>query len=134
MGAATEAEVAPDVRLTKAVADELEGMPKAQADAVRVVLDRVGRVEGEPVDLPGAAPGTQYLALTPPGRKAPAVIYRPMLPEEDGDWLVTSLIPREQWNAWSAILQTALSNPAVTAAVAGAATAFIRAMVQGAKG
>jgi hypothetical protein len=87
----------PDVRLTVAAADEIKQM---DPDEIGRVLGRVGRGEGEPVDLPGAPPGTQYLALRPESPKAPVVIYRPMLPNEDGDWLVTSLIPQDNFNAW----------------------------------
>jgi hypothetical protein len=99
------------VRLTTAVNDEIRDMTGAEADAVWAAIERIGRAEGEPVDLPGAPPGTQYLALTPSGGKGPVVIYRPMLPGEDGDWLVASLIAREQYDAWRALVRAAVEQP-----------------------
>ena len=95
-----EARGTPDVRLTNAVADAIKGMEPDEADAVVRVIERLDSAEGDPADLPGAPPGTQYLAITPENPKAPVVIYRPMLRNEDGDWLVTSLIPRDKYYAW----------------------------------
>ncbi len=128
-----EAGQVPDVRLTVAVADEINGLPKAQADAVRDTIKRIGQDVGEPVDLPDAPPGTEYLALTPVNREAPVVIYRPMLPKEDGDWLVTSLIAPDQYKAWQRIVRAALENPALTATAATAAWALIRALTRAAR-
>jgi hypothetical protein len=89
-----------DVRLTNAVADAIKGLEPDEAEAVIRVIERLDSAEGEPADLPGAPPGTQYLAITPENPKAPVVIYRPMLSNEEGDWLVTSLIPRDNYHAW----------------------------------
>jgi hypothetical protein len=123
----------PDVRITNAVADELEKLPHTQAHSVQQVIDTIGETDGEPFDLPGAPPGTQYLARVPAARGAPAVIYRPMLPAEDGDWLVTSLAPRGQYNAWRKALVDALPT-AGGVAVGAVVGAVIHALTRGRQG
>jgi hypothetical protein len=127
---------APDVRMTKAVAGELQQMSRQRRAAVTATIDRIGLDRGEPADVPGAPAGTEYLALTPHDHRAPIVVYRPMLPEEDGDWLVTSLVAREQYDRWRKALMDALpSAEAAVGTVAGAALlALIRAITRSGSG
>jgi hypothetical protein len=98
------------VRLTVAVDEEIRAMTEAEAHAVWAVIKRIGRANGDRLDLPGAPPSKQYFALTPSDPKAPVVIYRPMLPEEDGDWLVSSLIARDQYDAYTSSGRAAADN------------------------
>jgi hypothetical protein len=136
MVSASAAAQAPDVRMTKAVADELRQLPRQQRTAVTSTIGRVGLDRGEPVDVP-APPGTEYLALTPTDRKAPIVVYRPMLPGEDGDWLVTSLVARAQYDTWRKALVDAVPGvaEAATGALFGAVlVALIRALTRAGSG
>ena len=116
---------AGDIRVARTVLDEIKGLEPPEADAVRETIDSIGATEGEPVDIPVAPPGTAYLALAPADQAAPVVIYRPMLPDENGDWLVTALMDRDDYEVQQeAQRHGLLRDPAVRTAVTAAATAI----------
>jgi hypothetical protein len=109
-------------RVARPVADEIEAMdpPSRQALAQHVV--DISDAVGEPIDIPGAPPGTSYLAFVPPEPNLPVIVYRPMRPDEDGDWLVTALLDRETYTQQRiAEVGGLLSNPAVRAGIQAAA-------------
>ncbi len=116
---------AGNIRVARTVLDEIKGLEPPEADAVRETIDSIRTTDGVPVDIPVAPPGTAYLALAPADPAAPVVIYRPMLPDEGGDWLVTALMDREDYGVQREAQRNGLlRDPAVRTAVTAAATAI----------
>ena len=116
---------AGNIRVARTVLGEIKGLEPPEADAVKETIDSIGTAEGVPVDIPVAPPGTAYLALAPSDQAAPVVIYRPMLPDEGGDWLVTALMDRDDYEVQrEAQRRGLLHDPAVRTAVTAAATAI----------
>jgi hypothetical protein len=108
----------------------------AEAVAVNRAIDRVGTVPGRRIDLPTAPRGTPYYALRTSNPDAPVIIYRKMRDDEDGDWLVVSLMTPAQYRQQQEVEQSGYSTtPAVRqevkVAADTAATAAVRAFPGG---
>ena len=69
------------------------------AERSRIVPLPTGKQLTLPV--PGDPPGTTYRALLPEPERAPAVIYRPAFANEQGKWLVTTLMDRQAYRVYS---------------------------------
>jgi hypothetical protein len=112
------------VRVARTVIDEIGQLPPKEAKAVQAAIRSIGSTAGQPIDIPGAPPGVTYLALAPDLRSAPIVIYRPLLPDEEGDWLVTALIDPDTYeHQREAERRGWLDDPLFRAAITGAAAA-----------
>ena len=80
----------------------LQAVAPSQADAVSGAINDIPDNPGNPgrrLNLPGAPPAEPFLAVEPRDPDAPAVIYRRTTPEEDGDWLVVSLMSQDDYRA-----------------------------------
>jgi hypothetical protein len=102
--------------------DRLGGYP---AHAVQAAIRTIGIEPGEPIDLPNARPETPYQVQKPADPAAPVIVYRRTQPEEQGDYLVVSLMTREEYRQQKLDEQSeALRDPAVRRDIAvGAGTA-----------
>jgi hypothetical protein len=92
-----------EVLVAPAVLERLRGLPGAVASAVASTILQIPNEVGTPLDLPvpGDPPGTRYRALLPDAEDAPAVIYRRALQGEPGTWLVTTLMDRSAYRAYT---------------------------------
>jgi hypothetical protein len=91
-----------DIWLTaaaEAAFSTLQAAAPAQAEAVSDAINDITVSAGQRIDLPGAPPGEPFLAKEPRDPEAPAVIYRHATIEEQGEWLVVSLMGRDDYNA-----------------------------------
>jgi hypothetical protein len=117
------------------VETQLANLPSSeQADAVNDAIDSIGTVPGIPIDLPTADPGHPYQALRTNDPDAPVVIYRKTRPDEEGDFVVVSLMTPEQYTQQKADEKSGLlTQPAVREAIrvtAGAAAQAAVSMVE----
>lgn len=115
------------------VEERIVKLEKAQATAVNRAIDRIGTVPGRRIDLPTAPPGTPYYALQTSNPGAPVVIYREMRKEEDGDYLVVSLMTPGQFRQQQEVEESGiLDDPALRQEVRvvanTAATTAVRAI------
>ncbi len=95
--------------------------------------------EGVPVriDVPGAPPSREYLAILPSRRDAPAVIYRSLEPSEDpdgGGWLVTTLIDRAEFGDYRHAELTGILDDPVVSQVAASVAGTVSSIVSGSIG
>lgn len=76
--------------------------PGVAGSVARAILS-IPEDEGKPIPLrvPGDTPGTTYRVLLPDSAQAPAVIYRKLSPHDDHKWLVTALMDRDAYLAYS---------------------------------
>jgi hypothetical protein len=91
-----------DIWLTPAVSrvlDELERSAPAHARAVNAAIRDIGVKQGVRLNIPTEPPAEPFLAVRPTLRDAPVVIYRRTTPEEQGDWLVVSLMKPDDYRA-----------------------------------
>jgi hypothetical protein len=77
----------------------LQATTPSQAAAVRDAIDDIAVRPGRPMILPGLPPGESFFAKEPRDPKAPAVIYRDAASDEEGRWLVVSLLDRNDYHA-----------------------------------
>jgi hypothetical protein len=118
-----------DIWLTAAARHELQALRSDEKQAVSETINAIGQRRGVRLDIPVARDAEPFLALEPPVRHAPVVIYRRTTPEERGDWLVVSLMDRHDYDAARrAEGMLAVAPPAVReivhAAVAGTVSTF----------
>jgi hypothetical protein len=118
-----------DIWLTAAARGELEVLSPEAKLAVVETISAIGDRRGERLDIPVASAAEPFLALEPAVRQAPVVIYRRTTPEERGDWLVVSLMKRDEYDAARRAEEALAVAPAsvrdiVNAAVAGTASTF----------
>jgi hypothetical protein len=113
-----------EIRVTRRAQEQINALDDAGARAVDWAIQGIGERTSEPIKLPGAPPGTTYLAL--PARNAtagPVIIYRPLLPDEGDGWLILSLLSREEYRNIRQAEELVATSPAareiVDAAVAG---------------
>jgi hypothetical protein len=117
-----EARRAPRIAVVQPVIQAINALRADQANAVRAAIRTIGIEPGEPVDLPTAPPGYSYQAQRPRFATAPVVIYRRSQPDEQGDWLVVSLMTPEEFRQQKQDEQSeALRNPDVRRDIAIAA-------------
>jgi hypothetical protein len=106
-----------DIWLTAAAGTAFSGLQAtapSQAVAVNEAINDINVRPGQPIDLPGAPPAEPFLAKEPNDPRAPVVIYRRATTDEEGDWLVVSLMNRDDYRAARQAEQTlALAPPAV---------------------
>jgi hypothetical protein len=112
---------------------ELRKTRPAEATAVNGAIDSIGTVAARRIDLPTAPPGTPYYALRTSSPDAPVVIYREMREDEDGDYLVVSLMTPGQYRQQQEVEESGiLHDPAlrreVRAVANTAATTAVRAI------
>ena len=107
--------VTSDVLVAQAVLDRLEMLAEAnpeQAATVAHAILTVGQAKAAPIriDLPNGPSGSKYMALAPSNPDAPVIIYRRRVPEVDGGsgWLVTALLPREEYQQYREAERTGL--------------------------
>jgi hypothetical protein len=111
---------------------ELRETQSAEAAAVDGAIDRIGIVPGRRIDLPTAPAGTPYYALRTSDPDAPVIIYRQMRKDEDGDYLVVSLMTPSQYRQQqeaeeSGILDDPSIRQEVVVVANTAATSAVRA-------
>ncbi len=118
---------ASGIRVTRPVIDELQKITDAGlAGTLRRYINSIPQLEGTPIDIPGAPAGTQYLALVPDEPELPVIVYRPTLPGEQGEWLVTALLDRDTYGQQKqAEKRGLLQNDAVRAGIQAAAMAAV---------
>ena len=112
---------------------EVEKVRPAEAAAVNRAINSIGTVPGRRIDLPTAPPGTPYYALRTSNPDAPVVIYRELRGDEDGDYLVVSLMTPGQYRQQQEVEESGvLDDPALRQEVRvvanTAATTAVRAM------
>lgn len=113
---------APRIAVAQPVIQAINTLRADQAAAVQTAIRTIGVEPGEPVDLPTAPPGYPYQAQRPPLATAPVLIYRGTRPDEQGDWLVVSLMTPEEFRQQKQDEQSAaLHNPDVRRDIAIAA-------------
>lgn len=91
-----------EIWLTAAAEEEFNRLQAAEprsAAAVHAAIDAIPSKPGRRLDLPGANQAEPFLAEEPGVSGAPVVIYRRTTPEEAGDWLVVSLMKRDDYRA-----------------------------------
>jgi hypothetical protein len=88
-----------DIWLTPAARNALEKLPPAQAGAVNSAIGDITAGPGQQIDLPGAPTAEPFLAKEPHDSDAPALIYRRATTGEPGNWLVVSLMKRDDYRA-----------------------------------
>jgi len=105
-----------DVLVAQIVVDKMHQLDRGVAAAVARTILRVPDAAGVPIPLnvPGDPAGTVYWALSPGTGGAPVVIYRKVLPGEDGRWRVTTLMDPAAYRAYS----NGLANDPVVQGVA----------------
>lgn len=113
-----------DIWLTTAARAALEKLPPAQAQAVNAAIHGIPSRPGQRLNIPGAPTAEPFLATEPEDPDAPIVIYRRTTPDEEGDWLVVSLMNPGDYRAARRAEQTLAAAPPavrdlVNAAVAG---------------
>jgi hypothetical protein len=116
-----------DIWLTaaaEAAFGELKATAPDQADAVSDAINDITVRPGQRINLPGAPPAEPFLAKEPRDPGAPAVIYRRTTTDEPGEWLVVSLMNRDDYRAARQAEQTLAAAPPavrdfVNAVVAG---------------
>lgn len=125
MSASADSPPASGIRVTRPVMDELWKIADpGEGAALRRYINSIPQAVGTPVDIPGAPPGTQYLAIVPEESELPVIVYRPALPDEQGEWLVTALLPRETYQQQKqAEKRGLLQNDTVRAGILAAALA-----------
>ncbi len=117
-----DARRAPRIAVVQPVIQAIDTLRADQAAAVRTAIRAIGIEPGEPVDLPTAPAGYPYQAQRPPLATAPVLIYRESRPDEQGDWLVVSLMTPEEFRQQKQDEQSAaLRNPDVRRDIAIAA-------------
>jgi hypothetical protein len=117
------------------VSNELRTMRSAdprKASSVDAAIRSIPRSMGEPLRIP--LPGTgarKYQAILPAESDAPAVVYRRLGPDEDvdGNWLVTALIDRNEYEEYRhAERRGIVDNPVVgkiAVTIAGTASSIV---------
>jgi hypothetical protein len=75
----------------------IKELDQKQAEAVNGAIDSIGTVPGTRIDLPTADPAYPYYALLTSDPDAPVIIHRKTRPDEEGDWLVVSLMTPQQY-------------------------------------
>jgi hypothetical protein len=113
-----------DIRITQSALQQLNALDDADAQAVDAAIQAIDAGTREPVRLPGAPPGTSYLAR--PTRRnpgGPVIIYRPLLPDEGDGWLIVSLLKPEEYRdlrqAEELVATSSAAREIVNAIVAG---------------
>jgi hypothetical protein len=89
------------VVVARAVVDAVTHLPLHQQQAIVQALQHLDEHEGQPIHLtvPSAPPGSEWLALPPPGdRMAPVIIYRRMPPGDGGAFRIAALMPRADYD------------------------------------
>jgi hypothetical protein len=112
-----------DIWLTEAARDALQRLPRAQAVAVNAAISDIPSKPGRQLNVPGAPPAERFLAAEPHGRDAPIVIYRRTAPDEQGDWLVVSLMSRDDYRAARHAEETLAAAPPIVRQIVSAAVA-----------
>lgn len=112
-----------DIWLTTAARAELDKLPPAQAEAVNDAIGDIPANPGQPLDIPGAPPAEPFLAKEPRDPDAPAVIYRRTTTEEQGHWVVVSLMNRADYRAFRHADQQLGSYPPAVREIVNAAVA-----------
>lgn len=117
------------------VVERIRELDPRLAAAVNRAIDRIVTDPGTVIDLPTGNPGNPYRALNTSSRdpNAPVIIYRRARRDEDGDFLVVSLMSPEQYRQQRADEQSGiLKDPAVReeirVAAGTAATVAVRAI------
>ena len=100
-----------EIWLTAAARTALEKLPPAQARAVNSTIRDIPSKPGQRLNIPGAPQAEPFLAAQPENPDAPVVIYRRTTPDEQGDWLVVSLMNRDDYHAARRAEQTLASAP-----------------------
>jgi hypothetical protein len=88
--------------LTRAAEKAFSELQAAAPDRAAAVADAINEIPvkpGDPFSLPGAPLAEPFLAKEPSDAGAPAVIYRRATTNESGEWLVVSLLNREDYRA-----------------------------------
>src|ERR1700722_7278201 len=91
-----------DIWLTAAAEtafSELRATVPGQAAAVSDAINDIIVRPGQPTNLPGAPPAEPFLVKEPSDPSAPVVIYRRATTDEQGKWLVVSLMNRDDYRA-----------------------------------
>lgn len=115
-----------EIWLTEAARSALARLPRAQAQAVNRAIREIPSKPGRRLRIPGAPPAEPFLAAVPENREAPVVVYRRSTPEEDGDWLVVSLMNRgDYYTACRAEEALAAAPPAVRESVEAVVAATV---------
>jgi hypothetical protein len=100
---------ASDVRLSEVVVDALRHLPPHAASAVAGAIRRIGDGNGVMLRITTpSAPGIPYFAMVPANADAPVAIYRKLRPHEDGEYLVTAIINRENFDTYRCAEQQGL--------------------------
>ncbi len=100
---AEQAEPQDEVLVSPDVIAKMRTLPRTVAAAVADTILRIPSSSGHPFrfEVPGDPPDTKYQALAPKMEQAPAVIYRATMGDEHGRWLVTALLDRAAYNAYT---------------------------------
>jgi hypothetical protein len=121
---ANQAAGTAQVRISNTVVEAMEALPRPQRAAVGAAIERIGQEAGKRLKItpPGSGKGN-YLAMTPDDNKAPVVIYRKLMPFEDGDFLVTGLADRASYAEYEKADEQGLLDSTVGKLFIGAAIA-----------
>jgi hypothetical protein len=118
-----------DIRITAVAEAALNALGARQADAVSDAISSIPVTNGERIDLPGVQPPSPFLVTEPADRSAPVVLYRAAARGEEGDWIVVSLIKRDEYEAARKAERTLAGSPPAVRdlanAVAGTLAAFV---------
>lgn len=97
------------------VVERIKELDQRQALAVNRAIDSIVTDPGTVIDLPTGDPANPYRALrSGSGLDAPVIIYRRARKDEDGDFLVVSLMSSEQYRQQRADERSGILNdPAV---------------------
>ena len=108
-----------EIRVTRSAKEQMGALDASDARAVDAALASLDDREGRPINLPGAPAGTSFLAMpTVVRRHGPVIIYRPLLPSEDGmGWLVVSVLSDEDFRNITRTEEYVAESPAAKAFV-----------------
>jgi hypothetical protein len=116
------------VQVAQTVINEMEDrLPRGQAAAVARAIQRIGTEVGTrssvplKINVPGAPPGSRYLAAIPDDEQAPVVIYREPA-DKVSNYLVAALADRDTYRKYERAEQQGLLDDPVAKSVAEAVT------------
>lgn len=112
------------VRLSHSATSVLRGLQPAEARSVVYAIARIKSGAGRSLKIqPPNVPGGTYRCVVPDDDAAPVVIYRALTSSEHGDYLVTALTDRQEFERYERAARDGLLETDLGHLVTGVATA-----------